>query len=326
MQPECPPIKTVPLSALPAQPLVSILIPSYNQGQFIRDTIDSILSQDYRPLKMIVMDGGSTDDTIDVLKSYGNIPELDWISEPDNGVVDAVNKGFDKLDGDICGIQSSDDVYLPGAISRIVDEFRASAETGLIYGDTVKVDAHGNELLRHRIGPWSLQNMLLLKTWIPQPSAFFRKELLQVCGGWDERIPYSPDTDLWMRMAFRTQVQKIDEFLSQRRMHESQRDTQGGRIIDSYCRMIDQSPDIAASSPELQRAAQAGKYLMKIRYNPTGSDWANAWNRFRAGLHAAELKNPSGILKDLLLPTRRILSTLKQKLLRTSTGTAGQTQ
>ncbi|MEQ9409409.1 MAG: glycosyltransferase family 2 protein [Fuerstiella sp.] len=307
-----PPLQPVALNPLPENPLVSILVPSFNQGQFIRDTIDSILSQDYRPLKIHVIDGGSTDETVEVLKSYGSLPELDWISEPDRGVVDAVNKGFARLEGDICGIQSSDDVYLPNALSTIVDQFRRSPETGLVYGDTVKVDADGHELLKYRIGPWSLQNLFLLKTWIPQPSAFFRREMLQACGGWDERIPYAPDTDLWIRMAFRTHVIKVDEYLSQRRMHDAQRDTHGDRIIRDYSLMIEQSPDLAVSSPELRRAARAGRYLMKIRYNTGGSDWANAWNRFQAGRLCSQLRNPAGIVHDLFLPIRRLLSSMKQ--------------
>lgn len=316
MKPIQAPREPVELKPLSENPLVSILIPSYNQGQFIGDTIDSILQQDYRPLKIHVVDGASTDSTLDVLKSYGNIPELEWISEPDKGVVDAVNKGFELLKGEICGIQSSDDMYLPGAIQTIVDEFKRRTSTGLIYADTVKVDADGGEILRQQIGPWSLENVFLLKTWIPQPSAFFRWEMLQACGGWDERIPYAPDTDLWIRMGYRTDVIKLDEYVSQRRMHDAQRDTQGAKIIRDYSQMIDQSADIAASSPEIQRAARAGKHLMKIRYNQTGSDWRNAWNRFRAGQIAPELRNISGILQDLLLPARRVLSAVKQTIIK----------
>ena len=315
MNPKYPPIQPVELKSLPARPLVSILVPSYNQGQFIRDTIDSILAQDYRPLIIHVVDGASTDQTIEVLKSYGDIPELEWISEPDKGVVDAVNKGFDLLQGDICGIQSSDDMYLPSAIQTIVDQFQRSLDTGLIYGDTLKVNAGGKELQRNKIGPWSVENLLLMKTWIPQPSAFFRRELLNTCGGWDERIPYAPDTDLWIRMAFRTGVQKLDQFLSQRRMHDAQRDTQGAKIIRDYCQMIDQSPDIAASASEIQRAAKAGKHLMKIRYNTTGSDWANGWNRLKAGWFHSEVASLPAALQHFLLPTRRVLSRVKQAAL-----------
>lgn len=308
------PLERVPLNSLPDQPLVSILIPSFNQGRFIRATIDSILQQDYRPLKIHVIDGGSKDETVEVLKSYGDIPELSWISEPDKGVVDAVNKGFDLLLGEICGIQSSDDMYLPGAINRIVDQFKQSSTTGLIYGDTIKVDAQGNQLLKYRIGPWSLENLFLARTWIPQPSAFFRREMLQACGGWNETIPYAPDTDLWIRMAYRTDVQKIDEYLSQRRMHDAQRDTQGAKIIRDYSLMIDRSSDIASSSLELRQAAQAGKYLMKIRYNTNGSDWANSWNRFQAGRLSPQLSSPTGVIRDLFLPTRRLLSSIRQKV------------
>ena len=279
-----PPLEPIALEPLAKNPLVSIIVPSYNQGRFIRATIDSILEQDYRPLKIHVIDGGSSDETVDVLKSYGDIPELSWVSEPDAGVVEAVNKGFALVEGDIIGIQSSDDRYLHGAIQRAVDQFLGHAATGLIYGDTVKIDEHGQELTRYRIGPWSLDNLFLLKTWIPQPSCFFRRELLDTCGGWNEGIPYAPDTDLWIRMAFRTQVRKIDEYLSERRMHEEQRDTQAARILGDYRKMITQSPDITAAPKDLRKAARAGCELLYRRYNPSGSHWRALWHDLRAVL------------------------------------------
>src|SRR4029078_10041925 len=108
--------KNTPVRCLPPlseRPLVSIIVPSFNQGRFIRTTIDSILEQSYRPLEAIVVDGGSNDDTVDVLKSYGDLPELRWTSEPDTGVADAVNKGFARARGEVIGIQSSDDWYAP---------------------------------------------------------------------------------------------------------------------------------------------------------------------------------------------------------------------
>jgi glycosyltransferase involved in cell wall biosynthesis len=312
--PKLAPLVRVPLDSLPERPLVSVIVPSYNQGRFIRATIDSILEQDYRPIEILVIDGASKDETVEVLKSYGDLPELKWTSEPDSGVVEAVNKGFARVAGEIVAIQSSDDCYLPGAVARAVKEFRDDGRVGLVYGDTVKVDAVGNELLRQRIGPYSLENLFLVKTWIPQPSAFFRRELLEALGGWDERIPYAPDTDLWIRMAFRTEVRKIDEYFSQRRVHGEQRDTQGAKIIRDYSRMIDQSSDIAAASPELRRAARAGVYLFKIRYNPSNSDWANAWNRLRAGMIHRDLRDHRDVWRHLLLPARRLFSKVKQRL------------
>jgi glycosyltransferase involved in cell wall biosynthesis len=307
-------IAQVKLPPIAERPEVSIIVPSYNQGRFIRATIDSILSQNYRPIRIYVIDGASKDETVEVLRSYGNIPELNWVSEPDKGVVDAVNKGFARVTGEIIAIQSSDDMYMPGTVQRIVETFRSNSAVGLVYGDTMKVDADGNVLLKYQNGPFSLENLFLFRTWIPQPSAFFRREMLQACGGWDERIPYAPDTDLWIRMAYRTKVLKIDEYFSQRRMHDAQRDTQKKKIIRDYCRMIDQSQEIAGSPRRIQQAAQAGKYLLKIRYNSNGSDWSNAWNRLMAGWLYPELSAPSKVVRDLTLPPRRFLSAIRKKI------------
>ena len=314
---QSPPIEPVVLGALPEQPLVSIIVPSFNQGRFIRATIDSILSQDYRPLRIHVLDGGSTDETVNVLKSFGSAPELDWVSEPDRGVVDAVNKGFAKVRGHIVGIQSSDDTYRQGAIARVVGEFCRRADLGMVYGDTVKIDAEGHEISKNRIGPWSLENMLLFRTWIPQPSCFIRRELLQACGGWDERIPYAPDTDLWMRIAFRTNVSKIDEYLSERRIHDAQRDTQAAKISRDYCKMIDQSRELAVSNDSVRRKAKASQHLIHIRYNAKNSDWHAAWQLWQAGRWEPSCRDLSTIGRYLLLPTRRILSKAKQRLMRT---------
>src|SRR5713226_9368149 len=97
---------------------VSIIVPSYNQGRFIRQTLDSILAQDYRPLEVLVLDGKSSDDTVEILREYEDVFHgLRWWSESDDGVADAVNKGLTRATGTYAGIQSSDDIYLPGAIT-----------------------------------------------------------------------------------------------------------------------------------------------------------------------------------------------------------------
>ena len=301
-------------SRLPMAPHVSIIVPSYNQGRFIRATIDSILSQNYRPITIHVIDGGSKDETVNVLKSYGELPELKWISERDKGVVDAVNKGFGQVDGDIVGIQSSDDTYLPNAIEEAVEAFKADSELGLVYGDTVKIDADGNELSRYTIGDFSLENFFLFRTWIPQPSAFFRRSMLDVCGGWDESVPYAADTDLWLRMMFQTKVRKVDSFWSQRRIHDAQRDTQVARISRDFCRMIDQSENVAQASVEVQMMAEAAKHLIQVRYNGTNSDWNVAWHLWRAGCIHPGCRNLAGVLHHLLLPGRRVCSKIMKVL------------
>jgi glycosyltransferase involved in cell wall biosynthesis len=315
--PKPAPRERVEMRPLPRDPLVSVIVPSYNQGKFIRQTLESILSQDYRPIEILVIDGASQDETLDVLRSFTNEPDLKWISEPDRGVVEAVNKGFAKAGGDILAIQSSDDCYTAGAIATVVRELQAQPEVGLLYGDTVKIDEQGNELLQTRIGPYSLENLFLIKTWIPQPSAFFRRELLETLGGWDDRIPFAPDTDLWIRMAFRTDVCKLDACLSQRRVHGAQRDVQARKIVRDYSRMIEQSPDIRQASARLRRAAHAGKYLMRVRYNPYDSDWYAAWNLMRAARLDPTCLNLREIARRLFVqPIRRRLSGIKQFCLR----------
>jgi len=266
-------ITPVALHSLPEKPLVSIIVLSYNQGKYIRTTLDSILKQDYRPIEIIVVDGGSTDDTIKILHQYDHTPEVRWISESDRGVAQAVNKGFAHAKGEICAIQSSDDYYLPKAISRIIRHFKENPELGLIYGDIVKIDAFGNELARYKISPFSIKSFLSRETYIPQPSAFFRLELVKHLGGWDEKLPYVPDTDFWLRIVFHSRVKKINEFLGYSRAHPEQRDKHIKNIHKDYVRMLAQSKDLAVATPGLKRAAKAGLYLLGVRYNIHESDW-----------------------------------------------------
>lgn len=252
-----------------AQPLVSIIVPSYNQGRFIRRTLESIFTQDYRPLQVIVIDGASTDETVDVLRSFDGTPGFEWVSEPDNGVVEAVNKGFARARGVIGGIQSSDDFYLSGAISVSVAALLEDPTLAFVYGDVAKVDAEGRELSRSQLGPFSLAGVLLMETWIPQPSTFFRLNLAQSLGGWREDVPYAADTDLWLRMALQAPARKLDRLLAQRSMHEAQRDTQGTKIARDYGKMIDSLlPQFQAQG--LGGAARAGKLLMANRYGKPG--------------------------------------------------------
>ena len=268
------------LKAFTANPLVSIIIPSYNQGRFIKQAIESAIRQDYRPIEITVIDGASTDDTVAILRNYEKVPELNWISEPDGGVVEAVNKGFAKASGDIFAIQSSDDWYMEGTIAKAVKIFREKKNVGLVYGETIKTNEKGEAIFHSKTNDFSLENFLSKKTWIPQPSAFFRRELVETFGGWSNDF-YNADTEMWLRFVFRTKVEKIDEPVSYRRMHPNQRDNRHERIVESYWRMIDTSPDIAKLPKALKRAALCGKYLHASRYNG-GNPLSSYYWRWRA--------------------------------------------
>lgn len=251
-------------------PLVSIIIPSFNQGKFIRQSIDSCLRQDYRPIEIIVVDGASKDNTVEILHQYDRVPEVRWKSEPDNGVVEAVNKGFALAKGEIAGIQSSDDGYLPGAISAAVEVFQKNPDLGLVYGDWIYVDADGNEQRRFKTRPYSLIDFLCCNTLIMQPATFFRLQLARDVGGWNPDC-FVADTEMWLRIVFRAQAKKINSFWGIRRLHEEQRNTQAASIVKSYYHMIDASSDIARLPQRFKRAAQAGKYIMRAGYNPTSN-------------------------------------------------------
>ncbi|WP_161604451.1 glycosyltransferase family 2 protein [Roseiconus nitratireducens] len=315
--PKSAPAEQVTLPSLSSRPLVSVVVPSFNQGRFIGDTLRSILEQDYRPLRIHVIDGGSTDETVDVLKSFGDLDELDWLSERDRGVVEAVNKGFARTEGEIIAIQSSDDMYLPGAISTMVDALRQRPRHGLVYADMETVDANGGFLFRSNIRPFSVRDFLSKQTWVPQPTAFFRRTLLDVCGGWDDRY-FSADTELWMRMVFRTQVEKIDKVIAQRRLHDEQRNHQAATIADAYRRMVQDSPDLQRAGADLRRAAKAGTHIHSIRYNASGSAWKASMHLWSALLAAPSLwpnYRDSPLLIPGWMPLRSKLSSVKQALL-----------
>jgi glycosyltransferase involved in cell wall biosynthesis len=266
------------------QPLVSIIIPSFNQGRFIRETIDSILTQDYRPVEVLVMDGGSTDETLEVLKSY-NAPELQWVSERDRGVANAVNKGIERAAGEVFAVQSSDDFYTPGAIAAAVDALTAN-DAALVYGDVEYIDAESQVRSRTHLRPFDLAEYAGKITYIPQASAFFRAEAAREVGPWREEIPYACDAEFYLRIAERFGALKIDRVLARYRYHDEQRDTAGAKIIRDWARAIE--PWTHHHDARVRRFARAGIESVRHRYTPESH-----WIPRTLTLYRAVLKNPA---------------------------------
>jgi glycosyltransferase involved in cell wall biosynthesis len=291
---------------------VSVVVPSFNQGRFIRATIDSILQQDYRPLEIIVVDGGSKDDTLGVLQSYGDIPELRWTSEPDRGVADAVNKGFQRARGEIIGIQSSDDWYLPGAVSSAVAALQSPERPGLVYADFDTVDAQGRHLHGSGIGEFSLVRFLSKQTWVPQPSAFFRSAVLEELKGWNPEY-FVCDTEFWLRLIFRYPARKVAGVWAERRLHEEQRNRKVREIVASYWAMTRNSADLQAAPAELRRAAKCGALLTELRYNPSGSSLAASQLLWRA-IAAYPAIWPHVRRSPLLIPGRMQVASLRNRI------------
>ena len=279
-------------------PLVSVIVPSFNQGRFLPATLDSILSQHHRPLEVVVVDGASTDDTVEVLRRYAAAhQEVRWVSEPDDGPADAVNKGLALARGAIAGIQSSDDVYLPGAVGAAVAAFEAEPALGLVYGDASVIDEHGTPTFTTSYLPFSLPRLLCGSTVILQSSTFFRTDLARALGGWRSQY-FVMDTDLWLRMAFRAPVRKLPVVLSALRRHGEQRDTQTAAIWEGYRAMLRESDDVRRSSLRNRLAAAAGWRMITQHYNPRPA------HRFRAAQMWAAIALYPPAIRAIAYPAR----------------------
>jgi glycosyltransferase involved in cell wall biosynthesis len=248
-------------------PLLSVIVPSFNQGRYLRTTLRSIFEQDYRPLEVLVIDGASKDDTIDVLKSFDGTPGFWWMSEKDRGPADAVNKGLVRAKGELLAIQSADDVYYPGALSAAAQYFAQHPECGLLYGDAEAIDPDGRVTYSGCLPAYSVESIFATRLCIPQSSTFFRKSLADEIGGWDGGF-HQCDLHYWLRMIFRTQPYKMDRQMSGWRVHPEQRTQAGKGLWHDYCRIIEASEDVKRADPGIRRMAYASCHIMALDYPP----------------------------------------------------------
>lgn len=248
----------------------SVIVPSFNHAQFLPQTLDSIFAQNYPDLEVFVADGGSTDGTVEVLTDYAaRYPQLNWLSEPDEGPADAVNKGLAQITGDIVSIQSSDDIYYSDVFSEVAQHFAENTDIGFIYGDVEGIDEQNTVIYRRSLPDFSWEAFFGISLSLPQSSIFFRRTIADEIGGWNARY-YGCDLDYWLRILFRTRAMHIRRPLSGWRSYPGQRTRpeHGKRIWDGYWAMIDESPDIAGASPRIKRLAEASKHLMALRFPP----------------------------------------------------------
>lgn len=180
-------------------PRISIVTPSYNQGRFIEQTIKSVLNQEYPNLEYIIIDGGSSDSSVDIIKKYANRLAY-WVSERDRGQSDAINKGFRRCTGDILSFLNSDDRLCPGALKTVADFFNSNPARGAVIGDLEVIDPEGRVVATKKSIPVHYWSMLYSTCSVPQPATFFTREAWAKTGEIDVSIHYNMDVEFFLRM------------------------------------------------------------------------------------------------------------------------------
>ena len=210
-------------------PKVSIVTPSFNKGTYIEETILSIRNQTYKNIEHIVIDGGSTDETISILKRYNQ--DLKWVSEPDSGQSDAINKGWRQAKGDIIAYLNADDTYLPGALEAVVNFFEKNPEIYMLYGDGITTDEHGNDQRPFHSGEFNVKDLVFCQDNIFQPSVFLRKEIFDKIGDVDVKLHLAMDFDYWLRIALVYPIGYLSHPLSVAKIY---RDAKSAAYMHNY--------------------------------------------------------------------------------------------
>lgn len=206
-----------------SQPLsISIVTCSYQQGPFLDATIRSVLDQGFPGLEYLVIDGGSSDGSVDIIKGYADRLAY-WVSERDSGQSDALIKGFARSSGDIQGWLCSDDLLLPGALQAVADFFASHPDVDAVYGDALWIDAEGNHLRAKKESGFHRLAFLFDHNYIPQPSMFWRRSLYEKVKGLDTSFHLAMDSDLWERFSRMTQIAHIPSYLSCMRYYPEQK-------------------------------------------------------------------------------------------------------
>lgn len=209
-----------------SRPLVSIITPSYNQVDFLEETIQSVLAQDYADIEYIIVDGGSQDGSKEIIQHY-NDKLAWWVSEPDQGQTDAINKGFERAQGQILAWINSDDTYLPHAVSEAVEFLAANPDAGMVYGDANLIDRKGSIIGKFPARQTNYNRLRRGYVHIPQQAAFFRAHLWRQVGPLDPTFYFAMDYDLWVRLARLAPLKYYPRTWANFRLHES-----GKSVVD----------------------------------------------------------------------------------------------
>jgi len=251
--------------------LVTIVTPSYNQAQYLEAALLSVLEQDYPHIEYLVVDGGSSDGSLEIIQRHASRFAW-WISEPDAGQAEAINKGLQRASGEIVAWLNSDDLYLPGAVSRAVRLLRANPGAGLVYGDGLSIDGEGRPIKWLRMGDWGLADLLRFRI-LCQPAVFMRREVLRQAGYLDPKYHYMLDHHLWIRMARLAAVLHAGNEpapWAAARQHPAAKNVAQapgfGRETLRLLEWMRTQPDLASHLERDRHRVQGGAYRLNARY------------------------------------------------------------
>ncbi len=244
-------------------PIVSIITPSLNQAQFIRATIESVLGQEYLPLEYWVVDGGSTDGTLEILRGYSG--RLHWSSELDEGQASAINKGWRLARGEIIAYLNADDTYLPNTIDRVAKFFAAHPDVDVVYGDCDYVDDAGQFIQAYPARGYDYVDLVRSTIdYIPQPAVFLRRRVLESVGYLDERLSFALDFDYWLRAGLSCTFAYLPVRLAALRLHRGAKSVNhlkgfASELVTIYQRLFSRG-DLPDSVRAIQTQAMSNIY------------------------------------------------------------------
>lgn len=246
-------------------PKISIVTCSYQQGRYLDATMRSVLEQRYVDIEYIVIDGGSTDNSVEVIRRHADKLHY-WVSEPDKGQTDALIKGFNHATGEIQGWLCSDDLLLPGALELVSKFFAENPDIDAVYGDSIWIDSAGRYLRPKKETGFNRFTFLFDHNYISQPSMFWRRSLYEKVGGLDTRFNLAMDADLWERFSRHTHIVHIPAYLSCMRYYPEQKTRAlrpRGEIEDNEIRQRAQmsSPTLY---PVLHKLARMQRIFLKL--------------------------------------------------------------
>jgi len=208
-------------------PLVTVVTPCYNSARFIEETIQSVLAQTYPHIEYIIMDGGSTDGTVAIAQRYAD--RLTLISERDRGQTHAINKGWQRAQGQILAWLNADDLYYPDTVAKAVAALEAHPEVGWVYGEPDVLDANGNPMpYRAPAFAWEYRLLLEYGCFITQPTVFIRRIVYETCGPLDEDLHYGMDYEYWLRIGQRYPPQFVPEVRAAVKIYRETKTRSGG--------------------------------------------------------------------------------------------------